>query len=49
VRTHKPLAPFEDGHLRAVLPGLLSRIGLDLMLAFLAPHDEPHARRGGIA
>jgi hypothetical protein len=50
-RAHQPLAPLEEGHLRAVSPGVLSRIGLDLMLAGLAPDDEPRARRrviGGV-
>jgi hypothetical protein len=40
LRTHKPLAPLEDGNLGTVPLGLLGRIRLDLMLARLAPHDE---------
>jgi hypothetical protein len=39
----KPLARFEDGHLRAVPLGPLSRIGLEPMLAGLAPHDPTDA------
>ncbi len=39
----KPLAPFRHGHLGAVALGHLGGVGLDLMAAFEAPHDEPHA------
>jgi hypothetical protein len=35
LRTDEPRTPFEDGHLRAVTPGLFSRIGLEPMLAGL--------------
>jgi hypothetical protein len=44
-----PRTPFEDAHLRAASLGLLSRIGLDLMLAGLHHHDQAHAGRGGVA
>jgi hypothetical protein len=49
LRTHEPLPPFEDEHLRAISPGLLSRIRLEPMLAGLAPEDEVHVGRGGFA
>jgi hypothetical protein len=49
LRTHKPRTPFEDGHLRAVSPGLLSRIGLDLTPTCPTPDDQPHVGRGGVA
>ena len=43
--THQPLAPIEYGRFGAVASSHLVRVGLDLMLAFLTPHDQPHAGR----
>jgi hypothetical protein len=40
--TDQPLAPIEDGRFGAVPSSHRGGIGLDLMLAFLAPHDQPH-------
>lgn len=46
---HQPLAPLRDRGLGAVSLRLLGGIGLDLMVAFLAPDDEAHASLGGVA
>jgi hypothetical protein len=43
LRTHQPLAPIEHGRFGAVPGSHLGGIGFDLIPAFLAPHDEPHA------
>jgi len=45
----EPLSPLGNGGLGPVLLGQLGGIGLDLVTARLAPHDQPHASRGGIA
>jgi hypothetical protein len=47
-RAHQPFAPIEDGHLGTVSLGHFGRVGLDLMLTRLAPHDQPHARSGRV-
>jgi len=39
--TDQPLAPLEDRRVGAIAGGHLAGVGLDLMLALLAPHDEP--------
>ncbi|MGA7862796.1 MAG: hypothetical protein WCA23_02155, partial [Stellaceae bacterium] len=39
----QPLAPVEHGHFGAVPSSHLEGIGLDLMLAALAPDDQPDA------
>jgi hypothetical protein len=41
--TDQPLAPIRHGLFAAVPSSHLGGIGLDLMLAFLAPNDQPHA------
>jgi hypothetical protein len=46
-RTDQPLAPIEDGRFGAIPGSHLGRVGLDLVPAFLTPHDEPHAGRSG--
>jgi hypothetical protein len=45
----QPLPPFREGHLGAVAFGLLAGIGLDLVLAHLAPDDEAHTSLGSAA
>jgi hypothetical protein len=45
--TDQPLAPIENGGFGAVPSSHLGRIRLNLMLAFLAPHDQPDLGRGG--
>jgi hypothetical protein len=47
--THQPLVPVGDGRLGAVALGQRGRVGLDLVPAIAAPHDEPHMGRGGAA
>jgi hypothetical protein len=47
VRNRPALVPIEHGRFGAVPGSHLGGIGLELMLAFLAPHDQPHAGRGG--
>jgi hypothetical protein len=47
--TDQPIAPLEQGHLGAIPLGHLGRIRLHLVLARLAPDDEPHAGRGAAA
>jgi len=44
--TDEPLAPIEDAGVGAVPSSRLDEIGLDLMLARLAPHDNPDLRSG---
>jgi len=44
----EPLAPLRDGGVGAVPLGHLGGVGLDLVAARLALHDQPHARRGGV-
>jgi hypothetical protein len=46
VRTDEPGAPIEHGRFGAVPSSHLGGIGLDLMLAILAPHDQPDLCRG---
>jgi hypothetical protein len=41
------LAPIEGRRFNAITSSHLGGIGLDLMLAFLAPHDQPDACSGG--
>jgi hypothetical protein len=43
------LAPIEHGHVGAAPSSYLGGIGLDLMLAFLAPDDQPAACGGCVA
>jgi hypothetical protein len=45
LRTHQPLAPIEHGRFGAVPGGHLDGVGLDLVPAFLAPYNQPHAGR----
>jgi hypothetical protein len=40
----QPLAPIGHSSFGAVLLGHLGRVGLDLVPAILAPHDQPDAR-----
>ena len=47
--TDQPLAPIEHGRFGAVPGSHLGGVGLDLMLAFLAPDDQPDLGRGGDA
>jgi hypothetical protein len=47
--TDKPVAPIENRRFRAVSSNHLVGIGLDLVAACLAPHDQPHLRVRGIA
>ena len=47
--TDQPLAPVEHGRFGAVPRSHLGGIGLNLMLAFLAPDDQPDAGGGSIA
>jgi hypothetical protein len=46
---HEPRLPVKQGGLRAIAGGVLGGIRLDLVAAIPAPHDEPHAGRGGSA
>ena len=39
----QPLAPIWQRHLRAIPPGLFDGIGLDLMAAIPAPHNQANA------
>jgi hypothetical protein len=45
----QPLALIEHGRFGATPGGDLGGIGLDLMLAFLAPNDQPDAGGGSVA
>jgi hypothetical protein len=45
----EPLGPIEHGRFGAVSSSHLGGIGLDRMLARLAPHDQPDAGDGGVA
>jgi hypothetical protein len=40
LRTDQPLAPIEHWHFGAIPSSHLGGVGLDLMLAFLAPNDQ---------
>jgi hypothetical protein len=42
----KPLLPVGDGRLGTIALRLLGGVRLDLMMAFLAPDDQPHAGGG---
>ena len=44
--THQPLAPIEDAGIGAVPSSHLGGVGLDLMLARLAPYDKPDLGSG---
>jgi hypothetical protein len=46
---HQPLVPVRDGHLGAVTLGHCGRVGLDLVPAIAAPHDQVGAGSGGAA
>ena len=46
-RTDQPLAPIEDGRFGAIPSSHLGRVGLDLVLAILAPNYKPHVGSGG--
>ena len=45
----EPLVPVRDAEISAVALGHRSGIGLDLVAAIAAPHDEPRMGRGGAA
>jgi len=47
--TDEPVAPIEHRRLGAISSGHFAGVGLDLMLALLAPDDEAHSRCRGIA
>jgi hypothetical protein len=47
--TDEPLAPIEHWRFGAVPSSHLGGVGLDLMLAHLAPYDQPHMGGGSIA
>jgi hypothetical protein len=47
--TDEPLAPIEHGRFGAIPSSHLSRVWLDLMLAFLAPDDQANLCRGSDA
>jgi hypothetical protein len=47
--TDKPVAPNENGRVRAISSSHLGRVRLDLVAARLAPHDQPHLRVRRIA
>jgi hypothetical protein len=49
LRADQPIAPIEHGHLGTVPLSVLAGVGLDLMAARFAPHDQPHASRSGAA
>ena len=49
LRTYQPLALIESRRVRAVSSNHLDGVGLDLVVATLAPHDEPHVRRSRVA
>jgi hypothetical protein len=49
LRATQPLVPILHRRRGAVSLGHFGRIGLDLVAAIPAPHDEPHLRRGGAA
>ena len=46
---HKPRGPIRHGGLGTVSLRLFGGIGLDLMLAVLAPNDQPDAGGGSVA
>ena len=48
-RADQPFAPLGNGHFGAVPRSHLGGIGLNLMLAFLAPDDQPDAGGGSVA
>jgi hypothetical protein len=45
----QPLVPIEHGRFGATPGAISAGIGLDLMLAIAAPHDQPHIGRRGRA
>jgi hypothetical protein len=45
----EPLAPIEHGRFDAISSGRLGGVGLDLMLAVLAPNDQSDACGGSVA
>jgi hypothetical protein len=47
--TDKPLAPIENGGVRAVSLRHFGRVGLNLMLTGFAPHDQPDLGGSGSA
>jgi hypothetical protein len=49
VGADEPLTPIGHSRFGAVPLGHLGGIGLDLMLAFLAPNDQPDAGGGSVA
>ena len=48
-RAHEPILPIENAGSRAILSRHLDGVGLDPVPARLAPNDQPHARRSGVA
>jgi hypothetical protein len=45
----KPGVPVRDAHLGTLARSHLGRVGLDLVPAIEAPHDQPHVRQCGVA
>ena len=41
-RAQEPISPIENAGSGAITPGHMGRVGLDLVAARLAPHDQPH-------
>jgi hypothetical protein len=48
-RAHEPIAPIENARPGAILPSHLGEVGLDLVAARLAPHNESDASQSRIA
>jgi hypothetical protein len=48
-RTYEPISPIENAGSGAITPGHMGRVGLDLVAARPAPHDQPNASRSGVA
>ena len=49
LRADQPLSPLRHAHLGAIALCHLGRVGLDLVLACLAPHDQLEVSLGGAA
>jgi hypothetical protein len=47
--TDQPTAPTDNRRFGTVLSSHIRGIGFDLMAAIVAPHDQPHVSRSGIA
>ena len=48
-RAYQPLPQLRNWHVGALPLRLLGWVGLDLMVAYLAPHDEVYASPRGVA